>query len=84
MLNNMVVLLRIQPPSGGCELKLYVYVTVYSAKFQPPSGGCELKRYHVARKETPNIQPPSGGCELKRLMQKAQERATFPAAFGRL
>ena len=33
-----------QPPSGGCELKLYWFVESVNLAYQPPSGGCELKR----------------------------------------
>ena len=32
-----------QPPSGGCVLKLPVWVAAFSFQTQPPSGGCVLK-----------------------------------------
>ena len=33
-----------QPPSGGCVLKLFRYQLNANQKQQPPSGGCVLKR----------------------------------------
>ena len=34
----------LQPPSGGCVLKLSLGVTKQENGTQPPSGGCVLKR----------------------------------------
>ena len=44
-----MLLATLQPPSGGCELKLSVCFTLCCECWQPPSGGCELKRYFVAQ-----------------------------------
>ena len=33
----------IQPPSGGCVLKLNQFFWEFVPKAQPPSGGCVLK-----------------------------------------
>ena len=35
---------RVQPPSGGCVLKLHSYYPNFQGLLQPPSGGCVLKR----------------------------------------
>ena len=35
----------LQPPSGGCVLKLRIRHTSNSADSQPPSGGCVLKHF---------------------------------------
>ena len=33
----------IQPPSGGCVLKLLIHLALIAHPRQPPSGGCVLK-----------------------------------------
>ena len=33
----------VQPPSGGCVLKLAIFFLLSTLKKQPPSGGCVLK-----------------------------------------
>ena len=40
---------RLQPPSGGCVLKLNYWVKQVDNAAQPPSGGCVLKRYTGCR-----------------------------------
>ena len=42
---KLTYLLNLQPPSGGCVLKLCHYLSLFSRFCQPPSGGCVLKRY---------------------------------------
>ena len=39
--------LMIQPPSGGCVLKLIGILCFSHHKFQPPSGGCVLKQFQA-------------------------------------
>ena len=41
-----------QPPSGGCELKLFLPYPTDAHIFQPPSGGCELKQQKAKRIES--------------------------------
>ena len=36
--------MEIQPPSGGCVLKLGLLPYLCAVLCQPPSGGCVLKR----------------------------------------
>ena len=36
----------VQPPSGGCVLKLFWVVNPLVLEDQPPSGGCVLKLYN--------------------------------------
>ena len=35
----------IQPPSGGCVLKLFTRIGTRLMREQPPSGGCVLKHF---------------------------------------
>ena len=56
---------RIQPPSGGCVLKLTASPFIFLSFIQPPSGGCVLKQYHSKNDVLNRVQPPSGGCVLK-------------------
>ncbi len=37
----------VQPPSGGCELKLQSQSNRAPVHSQPPSGGCELKLIYL-------------------------------------
>ena len=74
----------LQPPSGGCVLKL-TYPDMTALWFeQPPSGGCVLKHlinflyYHDCQ------QPPSGGCVLKPCGGYHGLYIEMAAAFGRL
>ena len=56
----------VQPPSGGCVLKLWILSPVHWLKWeQPPSGGCVLKRFANEDTVVFYLQPPSGGCVLK-------------------
>ena len=73
-----------QPPSGGCELKLFLPYPTDAHIFQPPSGGCELKLFLPYPTDAHIFQPPSGGCELKQQKAKRIESVKKPAAFGRL
>ena len=62
----MGYIISIQPPSGGCVLKLSNWENTLSNIIQPPSGGCVLKRLCIRQYRHPNwSQPPSGGCVLK-------------------
>ena len=55
-----------QPPSGGCVLKLSKNRILLQQTQQPPSGGCVLKHYLLLGVKGINLwQPPSGGCVLK-------------------
>ena len=40
--------LPLQPPSGGCVLKLFRFRFSFCHIFQPPSGGCVLKHEQKA------------------------------------
>ena len=42
-LPHLSVFAVLQPPSGGCVLKLDVFLTCFLINLQPPSGGCVLK-----------------------------------------
>ena len=55
----------LQPPSGGCVLKLRGLVYRVQPIVQPPSGGCVLKHALVEIEIAEGVQPPSGGCVLK-------------------
>ena len=55
----------VQPPSGGCVLKLEWARESFQTTFQPPSGGCVLKPVPEYALKSMNFQPPSGGCVLK-------------------
>ncbi|OHR19798.1 hypothetical protein HMPREF2560_05475, partial [Neisseria sp. HMSC078H04] len=56
--------LLVQPPSGGCVLKLCDPFDKTNRQHQPPSGGCVLKRLHCRIDGEDEDQPPSGGCVL--------------------
>ena len=78
------VLLKRQPPSGGCVLKRAWLHQCRFLKNQPPSGGCVLKRAWLHQCRFLKNQPPSGGCVLKHgagCIFRAEEQ---PAAFRRL
>ena len=45
---------KVQPPSGGCELKHNHAFRGVGFKNQPPSGGCELKRLGVILNPIPH------------------------------
>ena len=49
-LEDMMMEVFYQPPSGGCVLKLDLLGEGFGEVGQPPSGGCVLKRQ---RPETP-------------------------------
>ena len=55
----------LQPPSGGCVLKLDNVKKEAELKDQPPSGGCVLKQFKARAVSVNLLQPPSGGCVLK-------------------
>ena len=55
----------VQPPSGGCVLKLLLVMEMASLTGQPPSGGCVLKPNLYEYPLDSQNQPPSGGCVLK-------------------
>ena len=57
---------NIQPPSGGCVLKLLLGGRNGAFVNQPPSGGCVLKHIAAECADEFAVQPPSGGCVLKR------------------
>ena len=74
----------VQPPSGGCVLKLLVIVESMIRQSQPPSGGCVLK---------PPPPPPPPADELpaafRRLCVETKKKSVVgfapePAAFRRL
>ena len=69
----------VQPPSGGCVLKPFVYGVMSKRLSQPPSGGCVLK--HVGRREIlfVEVQPLSGGCVLKQSKAFSGTRSSKPA-----
>ena len=66
------VMMIIQPPLGGCVLKLSSRVIVIHNKAQPPLGGCVLKRPVAIAFSWLYAQPPLGGCVLK--LQKSMMR----------
>ena len=74
----------VQPPSGGCELKLGYRAAHREPLAQPPSGGCELKPIDANLSVEVVTQPPSGGCELKQDLESHEFIYPDPAAFGRL
>ena len=70
-----------QPPSGGCVLKLRCFALKDLIKRQPPSGGCVLKLTMKEKYIKNHLQPPSGGCVLKlpvfAVANETGEAATF-------
>ena len=74
----------VQPPSGGCVLKLCVGTCGINRRSQPPSGGCVLKLHGCIALRLEIKQPPSGGCVLKHLDDESLDAALSAAAFGRL
>ena len=76
--------LPVQPPSGGCVLKLAGLPCYAVPLVQPPSGGCVLKQVAFAAVSGFFSQPPSGGCVLKPKPPMARIGPQRPAAFGRL
>ena len=56
-IKNNVYYGGIQPPSGGCVLKLILLVSWVGKSNQPPSGGCVLKR--AENKKFPKTTPLS-------------------------
>ena len=65
MANGNMKLSLVQPPSGGCVLKLPYYAGSWPLMLQPPSGGCVLKLVIFFVIFFIFFQPPSGGCVLK-------------------
>ena len=88
MLKLIIVIIAIaiflQPPSGGCVLKLFCSTGRSREDIQPPSGGCVLKRWQGVRAACCTTQPPSGGCVLKPKSQTQSLNYFGPAAFRRL
>ena len=75
---------RLQPPSGGCVLKLSIPFDGVDRVSQPPSGGCVLKPMRLRGLTVCRSRPPSGGCVLKRFVRLAHNPKPAPAAFRRL
>ena len=73
-----------QPPSGGCVLKLCRCGIPIMTVMQPPSGGCVLKLTYNNYKKASAVQPPSGGCVLKLNYLVISSLDQEAAAFGRL
>ena len=73
----------VQPPSGGCVLKLGNLKEEMELCGQPPSGGCVLKQALIDAAVAAAVQPPSGGCVLKHMTSPVTV-IMLPAAFGRL
>ena len=73
-----------QPPSGGCVLKLVGFQQNGSRISQPPSGGCVLKLFKFGCQISAAEQPPSGGCVLKPPATTTFRCRINAAAFGRL
>ena len=71
-----------QPPSGGCVLKLFAHALQSQVDKQPPSGGCVLKRVLDDYGTLVFKQPPSGGCVLKQPDFVVMERFMGAATFG--
>ena len=57
----------IQPPLGGCVLKLCQKIQAGFVQCQPPLGGCVLKLLCGCGQRHGHDQPPLGGCVLKLL-----------------
>ena len=73
-----------QPPSGGCVLKLFVFLDRLSIYVQPPSGGCVLKPA-----QTDNLTMLAVPAAFRRLCVetkhiKENQKDFIPAAFRRL
>ena len=65
LVGEIAPMIRDQPPSGGCVLKLHESSAVVLITNQPPSGGCVLKQQQLTTTDFRRDQPPSGGCVLK-------------------
>ena len=75
---------KLQPPLGGCVLKLVDLFAPCAFLDQPPLGGCVLKlfRRHGRGRRNGN-QPPLGGCVLKQAHGKREgARASQPPLGG--
>ena len=55
----------LQPPLGGCVLKLIEDCAETEEENQPPLGGCVLKQTTELATDYVVSQPPLGGCVLK-------------------
>ena len=64
------LMLMIQPPLGGCVLKLVDVADPFGQIFQPPLGGCVLKPVcEQGNQPADRAQPPLGGCVLKQQLR---------------
>ena len=82
---SMTVAAWVQPPSGGCVLKLKDELIKRGARSQPPSGGCVLKPSSGGRLPAPPYPAAFGRlCVETYLIDLHQNTPSAPAAFGRL
>ena len=75
----------IQPPSGGCVLKLPVFVWFWAGRHPAAFRRLCVETVICYRTSSPcQIQPPSGGCVLKPRSARRPASLSSPAAFRRL
>ena len=58
---------ELQPPSGGCVLKLLILSVLNGIRMPAAFGRLCVETYEGLSVATEGIQPPSGGCVLKHL-----------------
>ena len=80
-----MVIVAVQPPSGGCVLKPFSGDGQAAASRAAAFGRLCVETPQRAVEVRATVrQPPSGGCVLKRLAPRTLFRAWIAAAFGRL
>ena len=82
--STTAVMVKVQPPSGGCVLKLQLILDETAAGGQPPSGGCVLKQIH--RQPVIRDRQPAAFRRLcvETVGTPVESSTLFPAAFRRL
>ena len=79
-----LTLIRLQPPSGGCVLKLITKPLLLISFLPAAFGRLCVETSALPISAHAAIQPPSGGCVLKRVESQNTRKILLPAAFGRL
>ena len=74
--------MNVQPPSGGCVLKLYELKTLGFAEAPAAFRRLCVETNEKSHFEQFKIQPPSGGCVLKPAAQCGHEQAYLQPPSG--
>ena len=73
-----------QPPSGGCVLKLNSFIHYKIPFWQPPSGGCVLQHQMVLKNKARKQAAAFGRLCVETANRPSIVRSLIAAAFGRL